>query len=384
VILSRQVFPEDRFLPPRWGKARIGVLRRLLKCGYPHPGSSPGQALSPPPLMGRKEPKNSDVKFIHELRCSLLFCAILLTPFVIHAAELPREKVAFAYAAISPSMSGIWMAKEIGAFDRNGLQAELVHISSGATAIQALVGGSVHAALGASNAVVAAIIKGAPIIAVGSNTSRPGMQLWVQPDIQRAEQLQGKTLAITRFGSTSDFVTRLIMRKLNLEGKAELRQFGGVVEADVGFRAGQAEGRVSSQAPGPKAKMLVDAAELGIPFSMNLLAVSNDFYRRSPKTVERIVASYIEGIAALKTRKAQGLKVLEKYMGQRGGSAEQHYEFVTKYLDVIPRVDPAAIDTVLEMVGQKGAPKVQLFDNTIVDRLAQEGFIDRLYKGGKS
>ncbi len=268
--------------------------------------------------------------------------------------------------------------------DRNGLHAELVHISSGAIAIQALVGGSVHAALGASNAVVAAIIKGAPIIAVGSNTSRPGMQLWVQPDIQRAEQLQGKTLAITRFGSTSDFVTRLIMRKLNLEGKAELRQFGGVVEADVGFRAGQAEGRVSSQAPGPKAKMLVDAAELGIPFSMNLLAVSNDFYRRSPKTVERIVASYIEGIAALKTRKAQGLKVLEKYMGQRGGSAEQHYEFVTKYLDAIPRVDPAAIETVLEMVGQKSPPKVQLFDNAIVDRLAQEGFIDRLYKGGKS
>ena len=381
MILSRKAIPEDRFLPPRWGKARIEVLRRLLKC---HPGSSPGQALSSPPSMGRREPKKSDVKFIHGLRCSLLFCAILLTPLVIDAAELPREKVAFAYAAISPSMSGIWMAKEIGAFDRNGLQAELVHISSGATAIQALVGGSVHAALGASNAVVAAIIKGAPIIAVGSNTSRPGMQLWVQPDIQRAEQLQGKTLAITRFGSTSDFVTRLIMRKLNLEGKAELRQFGGVVEADVGFRAGQAEGRVSSQAPGPKAKMLVDAAELGIPFSMNLLAVSNDFYRRSPKTVERIVMSYIEGIAALKTRKAQGLKVLEKYMGQRGGSAEQHYEFVTKYLDAIPRVDPAAIETVLEMVGQKGAPKVQLFDNTIVDRLAQEGFIDRLYRGGKS
>jgi NitT/TauT family transport system substrate-binding protein len=378
VILSREVVTGDRFLPPRRGKARIGVLRRLLKCGHPY--------LSPSPSSGRKEPKKSDVKFVHELRCvrNFLFCAILLTPCVIHAAELPREKIAFAYAAISPSMSGIWMAKEIGAFDRNGLQADLVHISSGATAIQALVGGSVHAALGASNAVVAATIKGAPIIAVGSNTSRPGMQLWVQPDIQRAEQLQGKTLAITRFGSTSDFVTRLIMRKLNLEGKAELRQFGGVVEADVGFRAGQAEGRVSSQAPGPKAKMLVDAAELGIPFSMNLLAVSNDFYRRSPKTVEKIVASYIEGIAALKTRKAQGLKVLEKYMGQRGGSAEQHYEFVTKYLDAIPRVDPAAIETVLEMVGQKGAPKVQLFDNAIVDRLAQEGFIDRLYKGGKS
>ena len=47
------------------------------------------------------------------------------------------------------------------------------------------------------------------------------------------------------------------------------------------------------------------------------------------------------------------------------------------------RVDPAAVDTVLEMVGQKGPPKVQLYDNAIVDRLAQEGFIDKLYEGAK-
>ncbi len=280
-------------------------------------------------------------------------------------------------------MAGVWMAKESGAFEKYGLNAELVYISSGATAIQALVGGSVQAALGASNAVVAATLKGAPMIAVGSNTSRPGMQLWVQPEIQRAEQLQGKTLAITRFGSTSDFVTRLILRKLNLEGKTELRQFGGVVEADVGFRARQAEGRVSSQAPGPQAKMLVDAADLGIPFSMNLLAVSNDYLARSPKSVDAIVRAYIEGIAALKTRKAQALKLLEKYMGQRGGSSEAHFEFVSKYLDAVPRVDPTAVDTVLEMVGAKGAAKSKLFDNSIVDRLAQEGFIDKLYKGAK-
>ena len=46
-------------------------------------------------------------------------------------------------------------------------------------------------------------------------------------------------------------------------------------------------------------------------------------------------------------------------------------------------VDPAAVDTVLEMVGSKGAPKAKLFDSSIVDRLAHEGFIDKLYKGAK-
>ncbi|HKY08433.1 MAG TPA: ABC transporter substrate-binding protein [Candidatus Binatia bacterium] len=353
-------------LPPRRGKVRIGVLRRQLK------RSTPTFIL---PRRGGGKILRAVVGFAPAWFFFLVVAA--------QAAETPKERIAIAYAAISPSMSGLWMAKEIGAFERNGLIADLVHISSGAISIQALVGGSVHAALGASNAVVAATVKGAPIIAVASNTSRPGMQLWVQPEIQRAEQLQGKTLAITRFGSTSDFVTRLVLRKLNLEGKTELRQFGGVVEADIGFRARQAEGRVSSQAPGPQAKMLVDAAELGIPFSMNLLGVSNDYLQRSPKSVEAIVRAYIEGIAALKTRKAQALKLLEKYMGQRGGSSELHYEFVTRYLDAVPRVDPAAVDTVLEMVGSKGPPKAKLFDNSIVDRLAQEGFIDKLYKGAK-
>ena len=319
--------------------------------------------------------------------CRLVICLLtfaFLLPFSVHSAETTKEKIRVAYASISPSMSGIWMAKEIGAFERQGLNVDLIYISSGATAIQGLVGGSVQAALGASNAVVAAILKGAPIIAVSSNTSRPGMALWVQPEIQRAEQLQGKILAITRFGSTSDFVTRLVLKKLGLDGKVDIRQFGGVVEADLGFRSRQAEGRVASQAPGPQAKLLVDAAELGIPFSMNLLAVSNDYYRKSPKSVEAIVAAYIEGIAALKTRKPQALKMLERYMGPRGGGPELHYEFVTKYLDSVPRVDPAAIDTVLEMVGQPGPDKTKLFDNTIVDRLVQQGLIDKLYKGGKS
>jgi NitT/TauT family transport system substrate-binding protein len=317
---------------------------------------------------------------LHAILTILL--AIVFSAAKSSAAEAPKERVTFGWAAISPTMAGVWMAKETGAFERNGLSADLIYISSGAVVIQALVGGSVTAALGASNAVVAAILKGAPILAVGSNTSRPGMVLWVQPEITKPEQLQGKTMAITRYGSTSDFVTRLILKKLGLDGKVEIRQFGGVVEADVGFRARQAAGRVASQSPDPQARALVDAAELGIPFSMNLLAVSNDFYRKSPSVVERIVKSYVEGIAALRTRKQQALQVLGKYMGQRGGAPEMHYDFVVKYLDPVPRVDPAAVDTILEMVGHSGPASTKLFDNAVIDKLRGEGFFDKLYPAG--
>ncbi|HEY2986567.1 MAG TPA: ABC transporter substrate-binding protein [Candidatus Binatia bacterium] len=325
---------------------------------------------------------NGFVKAYRRRAVFMTALVIIVAAAGLEAADAPKEKVTFGWAAVSPTMAGIWMAKETGAFERNGLNAELVYISSGAVVIQALVGGSVTAALGASNAVVAAILKGAPIVAVGSNTSRPGMVLWVQPEISKPEQLQGKTMAITRYGSTSDFVTRLILKKLNLDGKVEIRQFGGVVEADVGFRARQAAGRVASQAPDPQARALVDAGELGIPFSMNLLAVSNEFYRKSPSVVERVVKSYVDGIAALRTNKQQALRVLGKYMGQRGGAPEMHYDFVVKYLDPVPRVDPAAVDTILEMVGHSGPAPAKLFDNAVIDKLRSEGYFNKLYPAG--
>jgi hypothetical protein len=67
-------------------------------------------------------------------------------------------------------------------------------------------------------------------------------------------------------------------------------------------------------------------------------------------------------------------------MRQRGGSPEMHYEYILKYFDRVPRVDPAAVETILAMLGHSGPTRAKIFDNTIVDKLVQEGFTDRLYK----
>src|SRR5215208_1080167 len=103
----------------------------------------------------------------------LIYLCLITVVAEVHSGQAVLENIKVGTSALSPTMAGVWMAKESGAFERHGINAELVYISSGAVVVQALVGGSLHAALGASNAVIAAILKGAPIIAVGSNTSRP-------------------------------------------------------------------------------------------------------------------------------------------------------------------------------------------------------------------
>jgi ABC-type nitrate/sulfonate/bicarbonate transport system substrate-binding protein len=290
------------------------------------------------------------------------------------------EKISLGYPVIGPTMSGNFMAKEIGAFEKYGLDVDLVYV--GPPVIQALAGGSMPIAWAASNAVVAAVLRGAPIIGVASNTEKPSMSLWVQPEITEPAQLQGKILGITRFGTASDIVSRLVLRKLGLEGKVDIRQFGGAPELEAAFRTGIAHGIMNPFMPASKARELVNPADLGIPFSMTMLAVRNDFLKTSRPTVEKIVMAYMEGIIALRTRKKQGVEVVGKYLRQRAGSAQSQYDYALRYLALVPRIDPAAVDSVIEMLGHPGQAKQPIFDNSIVDKLLKDGFADRLLKAG--
>lgn len=316
------------------------------------------------------------------LRRPVCFLATIFLLAVLAAADLAAQpRVTVAYSAISPIMAGVWMAKEIGAFDKHGVKAELVYISSGAITVQAMVGGDLHMTVAASNAVVSAILRGAPLIAVGSVTNRPAMSLWVQPEITKPEQLEGKIVGITRHGSTTHFLTVAVMERLGLRDKVKLQPFGGTVEADMAFRAGLIAGRVASVKPDPKAHSLIDLPKLGIPFSMDLIAVKQEFYKSSTKTVEAMLKAYIEGVAALR-KKDRAMNVLGKYLRGRTGGLDEPYEYALKYLDREPRVEPAVIQTVLDWEGKPDTPVQRFFDNSIIDRLAREGFINNLYKGG--
>ncbi|MEX0802949.1 MAG: ABC transporter substrate-binding protein, partial [Candidatus Binatia bacterium] len=117
---------------------------------------------------------------------------VALIGLFLHPVDLgAQQRAKIAYASISPNFAGLWVAKEAGAFEKHGLPADLVYIASGSVTVQAMMGGDVHLAIGASNAVVNAILRGAPLVAVGSVANRPGMVLWVQPEINKPEQLQG-------------------------------------------------------------------------------------------------------------------------------------------------------------------------------------------------
>jgi hypothetical protein len=93
-----------------------------------------------------------------------------------------------------------------------------------------------------------------------------------------------------------------------------------------------------------------------------------------------MLKAYIEGVAALKTRKDLAYKVIAKYMLGGGDSLDEAYEYAVKYLDRDARVAPPVIQTVLRWEGKGELPPNDFFDNSAIDRIIKEGFVDRLYR----
>jgi ABC-type nitrate/sulfonate/bicarbonate transport system substrate-binding protein len=155
---------------------------------------------------------------------------------------------------------------------------------------------------------------------------------------------------------------------------------GGTREVDAAVRAGMVAGAVRSMKPGPKTRMLVDLPDLGIPFSMDLIAVKRDYAKSSPTAVEGMLKAYLEGVAALKNRKEFAHRVLAKYLQAGGDVLDEAYEYAVKYLDRHARVEPAVIRTVLNWENKGDVSVNEFFDNSTIDRIIKEGFVEKLYK----
>jgi len=311
----------------------------------------------------------------------LLSALVILLPTIgAGAAEL--KKFRLGYSTVGPAGTGLWMAKEIGAFEKYGIDADLIFISSGPVVVQALLGGDLQGGFAATNAVIAAVLGGAPLVSIMSLINRPYYRLWVQPEITRIEELRGKTLGVSRFGSVNDNMTRILLRKKNLEGAVIVRQFGGTTETAAAFLHRQIAGAViSALRVNAPMRMLLDLSELDFLYSNVVITVSRDFQKRNPETLDTLVRAYLEGVAALHEQKDRAYKVIQKYTRLKDQKLiDELYSDSAKFLERVPRVEAEAIAPIFEFMGKKPIAVESVADNSIVDRLVREGFVDKLYK----
>src|ERR1041384_3031700 len=319
----------------------------------------------------------------HNLHIIILASVLAMALQVGQSAAAEKAKSPIGYSTTGPTAVGLWMAKDSGAFDKYSVDPALVFISSSPVMVPALIGGDVQAAIAGANAVIAAVVNGASLVSIASLANRPYLRLWVHPEITRVEELRGKTFGVSRFGATTDNLTRILLRRVGLENAVNVRQLGGTLEVGLAFRHRQIDGAVlATLRTDVPHRILIELADSGIQYSMGQLVISRGFYPRSPATVERILRAYLEGFAVLRdpSQKERVLKTVARYTRLKEmKSVEEIYSDAAKYVDRVPRAEAEPVAASLEMMGKKGLPIETFADNSIIDRLVREGFIEQLY-----
>jgi NitT/TauT family transport system substrate-binding protein len=136
----------------------------------------------------------------------------LLVVFVLRADSQELKKVRIGYPAFSLTFLTFFVAKDAGIYRKHGLDVDMVQMA-GAVQTSALVAGEIDYLTGITSPLVAAA-RGLPFKGIMVTHEKTLFWLIANPDIQRMEDLVGKTIAVDRLATLQDIIARdLVKRK---------------------------------------------------------------------------------------------------------------------------------------------------------------------------
>jgi NitT/TauT family transport system substrate-binding protein len=322
----------------------------------------------------------------------------LLHPWVSVAAEnqtsQPLKKIAIAYSGISPSQAPAWVAYEQGLFKKYGLDVQLIFIEAGSRTVQTLVSGDVAAAQVAGTSVMQSNLQGSGVVMIAGFLNTMDYKFIVARDITRPDQLKGKTVAVSRVGSSSDFATRYALEKYGLipDKDVAILQIGSQPARFSAMETGKIHGVMIAIPLTAKAKKLgfntlADLQMLGLEYQHTGLAVTRNLIKTQPELVRNIMRGFVEGIHYMKTHRKESMAILAKYLKTDDADAldEAYESIVLALIPEKPYPTLKGIDIILRELRVKdpnarSAQPEQFVDLTFIKELDSSGFIDRLYK----
>jgi len=319
----------------------------------------------------------------------LLLVGIAVLMFAVSASA---QTIKVPYVSISGFQAPLYLGERAGLFKKNQLEAQLIYMPGGSLIVQTLLSGDVGVASLAPPSAVSAWAKGAELAIVAGGIERALNVLMVNPKIRKVDDLKGKRVAISRFGSLSDVSLRdaLAHHKFRIQDIA-IAQMGGLGERMAALTSGIVDGAILNvdqlyQAEKLGFQVLIDMRKLPLTYSTQGIVVSKDFLRAQRGVVKRFLKVYIEGIKIFKTNKELSIETLGRYIKTSDREVlAKTYEFYREAWESLPTVRREGIQQALDSIPEGKNTKLNLdslIDNSLIQELEKEGFLKELYPEG--
>jgi len=303
------------------------------------------------------------------------------------------DKLRIGYSGATITNSMLWITQEGRLFEKNGIEAEVLYLQTtlGQTA---MIAGEIQMCVYSASLLTPARLQGADVVMLASFLHKPIYRLVVKPEIRSVGDLRGKRIGVTRFGTVSDWTTRLLLARLGLDAEKDVTiiQSGDVPILVNSLAVGKTIDAAIMQPPYDKKlsamglRVLLNMQEMDIVLQQTGLNTTQKFIARNPDIVRRAVKSLIEGIHVMRNNPAAAKRAIGRHMQIKDErELEDSYQLLRSFIQPKPYPNLDGFKPIFEEVGKrlpaaKTANARDFVDTRFIEELDKSGYIDGLYR----
>lgn len=303
-----------------------------------------------------------------------------------------QTKLRVGLAGLSNEYIAIYVGQELGRFKEQGLDAEIITFSGGSPMLQAMLSGELNIIV-VGGTFVQATLRGADLVAVATPIDTFPYGLVVKSSIGKPEQLKGTKLGISRFGTASELGLRAALGKVGVDPEASkitIVQVGDQPTRFAALQSGSIDGTVlvppsTWVAEKLGFRVLLDMAQLKLPFPQQNVVTRRSFIEKSPEVAEAFLKGFVAAIRDAKIEKEKTVSVLAKYLRldiakDRDLLEAAQRDLAVKQIRQKPYPALEAIKVVVAQYSKEPKDPKEFVDERFMRKIDQSGFIDALYK----
>ena len=326
---------------------------------------------------------------LNRLSTIALFAATLMLNLSAAQAQTNQVIIGYSGTGLTTDLRKIIDREHI--WEKYNLSVKSVYFNSGSLMSQAMIGGSITASDSDVPAVMGLSVAGildAKLVAVSIN--RLEHYFIVRKSITKAEDLKGKRIAVSRLGSASDVVTRMVLRqsKIDPEKDTTFLQAGNTPTRIAALSTGNVDAALVAPDNVHKiiatgcCRIFADLSELPMDYARFGLVVPTASIKTQRDLIRRLLMAFTEGIYVYKTKPKLGMAVIEEGGVKDPVIVKELYDRIAKSLREFPVPEESGVQGALDSLTHPNAKTTKpasIMDASLMEEIRKSGFIDKLY-----
>jgi NitT/TauT family transport system substrate-binding protein len=298
-------------------------------------------------------------------------------------------QIKIGYPSDTASYGDLYVCQEEGIFAKHGLNVELTLLKTSSQLVAALSSGAVQIAGGDGRAIATGALQDADLRIIELKLPRYFVEMFGDPAIKSVEDLRGKKVGVTAPGSVTDSATRIMLKDKGLTDDVELSNLTSLPALIAAAKSGEVDAIVTAPPQGVSTEdqgwhKITDMTNYETAGSV--YAVTGEYAKNQSGTVDKFVKANLECLAYLQkdANRDKSIDAIQKHTKTEDREmAAYAYDFFKKVWVTDPVVDEEIVrEAFVEAAGGDPVPDdiSKFIDNSFVDKLREDGFIDQVSK----